>query len=82
MPRSVQRYVYAPEQTYLIHKFIKFRDCLEAASKRTNAPLSSARTWAPFHHPQNYGGETCGTTSEMQRFCDENLWWVLVGVGG
>ena len=33
--RSVQRYVHIPEQTYLIHKFIKFRGCLEAASEQT-----------------------------------------------
>ena len=33
------------------HKFFKFKDYLEAASERTNIPLSSARTWTPFHHP-------------------------------
>ena len=49
IPRSVQRYVHKPEQTYLIHKFIKFGGCLEAASERTNVPLSSAQTWTPFH---------------------------------
>ena len=48
--------------TYLIHKFIKFRGCLEAvqrlfrgcleaASEPTNVPISSAHTWTPFHHP-------------------------------
>ena len=37
------------------HKFIKFRGCLEAASERTNVPLSSARTWTPFHHPDGWG---------------------------
>ena len=30
---------------------IKFRGCYEAASERTNIPLSSARTWTPFHPP-------------------------------
>ena len=40
--------MHIPEQTYLIHKFIKFRGCLEAASERTNLPLSFARTWTPF----------------------------------
>ena len=40
-----------PRYTYLIHKFIKFRGCVEAARKRTNVPLSSASTWTPFHHP-------------------------------
>ena len=34
--RSVQRYVHAPEQTYLIHNFFKFRGCLEAAIECTN----------------------------------------------
>ena len=48
----IPRYVHVPEQTYLIHKFIKFRGCLEAASKRTNVPFSSAGTWTPFHHPR------------------------------
>ena len=40
------------EQTYLIHKFIKFRGCLEAASESTNVPDSSEPTWTLFHHPQ------------------------------
>ena len=33
------------------NKFIKFRGCLEAASKRTNVPLSSAHTWTLFQPP-------------------------------
>ena len=32
----VHRHMYVPEQTYLIHKFIKFRGCLEAVGDRTN----------------------------------------------
>ena len=53
VPRSVQRYVHVPEQTYLIYKLIQFRGCLEDASERTNVPLSSAHTWTPFH-PSEY----------------------------
>ena len=49
-PLQVPRYVHVPEQTYFIHKFIKFRGCLEAASERTNIPGSSERTWILFHH--------------------------------
>ena len=45
---QVPRYVHKPASR---HKFIKFIDCLEAASERTNVPLSSACTWTPFHHP-------------------------------
>ena len=51
-PLQVHWYVHVPEQTYLIHKFIKFRGCLEAASVRTNVPGSSKHTWTRFHHPQ------------------------------
>ena len=44
------RYVYIPEQIYLfglIHKFIKFSGCLEAASERTKLPGSSEHTKTP-----------------------------------
>ena len=34
----------------MIQIFIKFIGCLEAASERTNVPLSSAHTWNLFHH--------------------------------
>ena len=44
--------MHIPEQTYLIHKFIKFRGCLDAASEHTKVPGSSKRTWTMFHHPQ------------------------------
>ena len=44
-------YYVQPLNTYLIHKFIKFRGRLEAASECTNKPLSSACTWTLFHHP-------------------------------
>ena len=40
----VHRHMHVPEQTSLIHKFIKFRG-------RTNVPGSSERTWTPFHPP-------------------------------
>ena len=68
VPRSVQRYVHIPEQTYLIHKFIKFRGCLEAASERTNVPLSSARTWTPFHHrgKKAFNSLICNSESKVK----------------
>ena len=39
------------QESNIAYKFIKFRSCLEAASESTNAPLSSACTWTPFHLP-------------------------------
>ena len=43
------------------YKFIKFSGCLEAASEHTNnVPLSSARTWTPFH-PPIIGHQICMT---------------------
>ena len=36
------------------NKFIKFKGCVEASSEHTNVPLSSARTWTPFHNPLNF----------------------------
>ena len=41
-PLQVPSYVHVPAS----------KPNLEAASERTNIPLSSAHTWTPFHYPQ------------------------------
>ena len=56
---STGMYLPLNTRTYLIHKFIKFRGCLEVASERTNVPLSSAHTWIPFYHPRLHFLDIC-----------------------
>ena len=41
---------------WYVHRYVKKRyvHAIAIAIARTNVPLSSARTWTPFHQPQNF----------------------------
>ena len=53
-PLQVHWYVHVPEQTYLIHKFIKFRGCLEAyptylVAQNIHGPaFTTPKFWSPL----------------------------------